>query len=285
MSKPDVDNSDHVRTDEVKLILTDQASATVTYVGRAVKMDAATSAAVWQISRTVVEGNVTTKTFADNGEYTQIWNNRASLFPAQDADDNTPESVFFFIPKGEITQRQVNLSEESDIDIADLETRRINDDDFVILEVATENSKHEEFLDYRAYTEAEAAVTTFVPAKSAFVLADNTGVLTKTTTTSGANTDTYTFSEDRKPRRIWFESETRVLGDSLTVEILAQSGKIRATPVNGWKVQLGITPFDFPAGTLLAGEKLRFTYTKATTGTSAYTINLEQDRVIAPLIP
>lgn len=57
----------------------DEASATVTYIGRA-STKAATSEAQWQIVKIEISGNVTTMKYA-NGSYTfdQIWDNRASL--------------------------------------------------------------------------------------------------------------------------------------------------------------------------------------------------------------
>lgn len=57
----------------------DEASATVTYVGKA-KMGSADASAVWQIQKISVSGNVTSITWADsNSAYDNVWNNRASL--------------------------------------------------------------------------------------------------------------------------------------------------------------------------------------------------------------
>ncbi len=84
MSKPDVDNSEHVRTDEVKLYKRDNASSVIMYEGRAVHMGVTTGQNLWQISRTLTQGTEITRTFADDGRYTQVWDSRASLFPSAD---------------------------------------------------------------------------------------------------------------------------------------------------------------------------------------------------------
>ena len=64
---------------EYKTIV-DEASDTVTYVGKAVA-GSSTSQAVWNISKFTVSGNtITTKTSADGDfNYDNIWDNRASL--------------------------------------------------------------------------------------------------------------------------------------------------------------------------------------------------------------
>ena len=57
----------------------DEASATVTYVGKAAT-SALTSNAVWQIMKIEVSGSITTIKYADgNFEFDNIWDNRASL--------------------------------------------------------------------------------------------------------------------------------------------------------------------------------------------------------------
>lgn len=59
--------------------LVDEASSTVTYLGKAVP-SSITSAAVWQIQRISVSGTITAIELADgNAKFDNIWNNRASL--------------------------------------------------------------------------------------------------------------------------------------------------------------------------------------------------------------
>lgn len=56
------------------------SSAGTTYYGYALTLGANQASAVWKIRREVVSGNVTTVTYADgNGNYDNVWNNRASL--------------------------------------------------------------------------------------------------------------------------------------------------------------------------------------------------------------
>jgi hypothetical protein len=57
----------------------DEASSTVTYVGRA-EPGTAEGSAAWQIKKISVSGSVTTITWADGNEnYDNIWSNRAAL--------------------------------------------------------------------------------------------------------------------------------------------------------------------------------------------------------------
>jgi hypothetical protein len=57
----------------------DEADANTTYIGRAVA-GTATSSALWQISKYVTAGTVTTQTTANgNFLFTSIWDNRAAL--------------------------------------------------------------------------------------------------------------------------------------------------------------------------------------------------------------
>lgn len=66
---------------EASKILTDDSSSCVTYEGRAASTDAATSDPVWQIKRTVQLVDSVEVLYADNGNYTQVWDDRVSLFP------------------------------------------------------------------------------------------------------------------------------------------------------------------------------------------------------------
>lgn len=66
-------NADHSRTNEVKLIKTYQPNANVIYTGRALRINAEDTEAVWQIERQILDGIRTIKIFADYGAYTQVW--------------------------------------------------------------------------------------------------------------------------------------------------------------------------------------------------------------------
>jgi len=57
----------------------DEASASITYIGRA-QCGANEAAAVWQICRLAISGTVTTKEWADgDGKLNNVWNDRATL--------------------------------------------------------------------------------------------------------------------------------------------------------------------------------------------------------------
>jgi hypothetical protein len=69
----------HVNIEQNFASKVDEASATVTYHGRAV-IGALGSAALWQIRKTEIVGTVTSTTWADsNDNADNIWDNRASL--------------------------------------------------------------------------------------------------------------------------------------------------------------------------------------------------------------
>jgi hypothetical protein len=68
-----------VSAPSVLATLIDEASATVTYIGKAA-IATATSASSWQISKLTVSGSITSITWADgNATYDNVWDNRASL--------------------------------------------------------------------------------------------------------------------------------------------------------------------------------------------------------------
>jgi hypothetical protein len=79
-NKFDEDNSVKIRSDEIKLIRTDVVNSSLTYEGRAIEQSSLITDAVWQIKRISVQGTETVIEFADSGKYTQIWNDRNSLF-------------------------------------------------------------------------------------------------------------------------------------------------------------------------------------------------------------
>lgn len=59
--------------------LTERVNSQLTYVGKAIP-GSATSDPVWQISRILVVGTITTEEFAASGTFTQIWDDRNTLF-------------------------------------------------------------------------------------------------------------------------------------------------------------------------------------------------------------
>lgn len=63
-------------------ILTDDTSSCVRYEGKAESTDALTSDPVWQIKRIVTLADSIEEIYADNGNFTQVWDDRETLFPA-----------------------------------------------------------------------------------------------------------------------------------------------------------------------------------------------------------
>lgn len=89
------DSAERVRTNEVKLIKTYQPNANVIYTGRALRMNAEDTEAVWQIERQILDGARTTKVFADFGAYTQVWADVTSIvFPSSSLFVNTYSTNF-----------------------------------------------------------------------------------------------------------------------------------------------------------------------------------------------
>lgn len=58
--------------------LIDEVDANTTYVGQA-SYGTATSSPLWRIKKITISGSITTIRFADNGRFTQVWDDRASL--------------------------------------------------------------------------------------------------------------------------------------------------------------------------------------------------------------
>jgi hypothetical protein len=58
----------------------DRVNSYLTYDGRCYDRTSLTSDACWQIKRTIINGDVTTTEYVDDGKFNQVWDNRASLF-------------------------------------------------------------------------------------------------------------------------------------------------------------------------------------------------------------
>lgn len=67
-----------VRTDEIKSVRTDRVSANLTYEGRSVVLNTDPATAIWQIKRTVTTGGESYVEWANEGQYTAAWDQRAS---------------------------------------------------------------------------------------------------------------------------------------------------------------------------------------------------------------
>lgn len=81
------------RVDEVAYFLIDQPAPNVRYEGRTDVFGAPTADPVWQIKRILQIGDVREVTFAENGKYNTVWDNRVSYFPAPPAPPGDPIQV------------------------------------------------------------------------------------------------------------------------------------------------------------------------------------------------
>lgn len=90
------------RIDEVLYRIEDRPAANVLYVGLTDSFLASKADPVWQIKRVSKTGNETTTMYADHGKYSQIWNDRVSLFPAVALVDEAqhPQNVAIFDENG-----------------------------------------------------------------------------------------------------------------------------------------------------------------------------------------
>lgn len=66
-------------------LISEVVSDCVRYDGRAAEQDTLTSQALWQISRTIYSGGFTITQFANNAEFTAIWDDRATYFSSPGA--------------------------------------------------------------------------------------------------------------------------------------------------------------------------------------------------------
>lgn len=69
-------------TTDLKKVIVDESSSAITYVGKSLDNDATTSQPLWQIQRLLTIGTETTREFAGTGAFDQVWDDRATLFPA-----------------------------------------------------------------------------------------------------------------------------------------------------------------------------------------------------------
>jgi len=66
--------------DSIPMPITDEASATVTYIGYCEQLGIRTNAAKWFILRVTISGTVTTPEYAGgNAKFEHVWDDRASL--------------------------------------------------------------------------------------------------------------------------------------------------------------------------------------------------------------
>lgn len=69
--------------------IVDEQNSVLTFIGESVDPDALTSEAKWRISRITTSGTQTTTEYAGTGldDFTQVWDDRASAFPAPSFDN------------------------------------------------------------------------------------------------------------------------------------------------------------------------------------------------------
>lgn len=70
------------RTDEVMYFVEDVAAGNIHYYGRTDTFAGLTSEAIWQIKRVYRSGDDIITTYANDGKYNCVWDDRATYFPA-----------------------------------------------------------------------------------------------------------------------------------------------------------------------------------------------------------
>ncbi len=81
-------NAINIRVTDTEQLLIDNYSSSVSYQGKAIDSDSLDSESVWQIKRTVRNGNIYKTIFANNGAYNNKWSERYSIFPGFVSSNN-----------------------------------------------------------------------------------------------------------------------------------------------------------------------------------------------------
>jgi len=81
------------RVDDSHYLLSDKASDRVTYEGRCERFDEPTSKPNWQIKRHAYTNGVWVTTFANDGKYNCVWDDRGTYFPAVVGPDPPADSI------------------------------------------------------------------------------------------------------------------------------------------------------------------------------------------------
>lgn len=80
------------RTDEVMYFVEDAVAGNIHYHGRTDLFSALTSDPVWQIKRIYRTGNTVVTTYANDGKYNCIWDDRVSYFSAATPGAESPQT-------------------------------------------------------------------------------------------------------------------------------------------------------------------------------------------------
>lgn len=98
-------------TDFMSMTRTEQASSNITFVGKSTH-GSLTSSPVWQIKRITKSGINTITEYADSGKFSQVWDNRSSLFGAPEVPVFTNLSSVSFDGINDFINLGNNLSDE-----------------------------------------------------------------------------------------------------------------------------------------------------------------------------
>lgn len=79
-----------VRTQEIRLIKTDEPALNIRYIGRSDSMRASDSDPVWQILRQYRDGDIIVSNYANMGSFNAKWTDRESYFPPAIPNDAYP---------------------------------------------------------------------------------------------------------------------------------------------------------------------------------------------------
>jgi hypothetical protein len=95
-------------------LLEEHASDCITYNGRAADQETLTSQPLWQISRTIYADGVYTTQFANNADFSAVWDDRASLFDPPGTCVTPPYQTVYVAGsvsiQSVVTQTIVNIS-------------------------------------------------------------------------------------------------------------------------------------------------------------------------------
>jgi len=108
-----------VRQEDIRLKKVDSSSASITFIGETRLQDASTSAAVWRLQQEIVNNNEVTTSFANDGRYDQIWDDRAIIFPIPFEDNFSVlfDGINDFILIGNVSELRFNRTEPFSISL------------------------------------------------------------------------------------------------------------------------------------------------------------------------
>lgn len=179
--------------------------------------------------------------------------------------------IFFLIPAQELTQAMVLKSTSTSS--STLPVKVISNVSYYVLEVDRDVLRTTDVFNlYRPYDAKELdTATPFIPSQfRKFV-----GALSDSVTTGQTKSATYTFAENRYITGINFRAFSPNVGDKITVEVLDANDVLINTICKDWFIDDSLINNDIQKTLVIAGVKLKVTYTNTGLVTVNWFLNLK----------